>query len=224
MSATRARAAASSTEHSCPRATWPKQGRPGGRPCSPTGNPIGAGRRRGAGARTGRGRTPVARNSASSTPAGFLHISLQQPLGLGFGSTINCTLDGPPATEAASSWTTTRNRLGDQAGRPDLGRPALLRRRADRRLRRGRRLRRRRGRCRHPLGDRQPDPMSTEGKPAIDWLGCQASPTADRLGEGALRGCQSRPSRESWLQPSRTIRSTTRAKRRISSTGVIDPS
>jgi hypothetical protein len=30
----------------------------------------------------------VARNSASSTPAGFLHISLQQPLGLGFGSAI----------------------------------------------------------------------------------------------------------------------------------------
>ena len=54
-------------------------------------------------------------------------------------------------------------------------------------------------------------------------IDAQVSPIADRSGEGVPCGCQSRPSRESWLQPSRTNRSTTRTNRSISSTGVIAP-
>jgi hypothetical protein len=51
----------------------------------------------------------------------------------------------------------------------------------------------------------------------------QIGATADGPGEGEPRGCQSRPSRESWLRPSRTSTSSTSRNATSSSIGVIGP-
>ena len=50
----------------------------------------------------------------------------------------------------------------------------------------------------------------------------QMGATADGPGEGEPRGCQSRPSRESWLRPSRTSTSSMSRNATSSRIGVID--